>query len=79
MVGDRVFGIGSGTNAEYVCVGEVVKHRRTLVAPDTAACHLCGRTHFESRGVYRHSGVDVCHDCLDLSMGLLCRDPARRR
>ncbi|MFZ5476572.1 MAG: tetratricopeptide repeat protein [Myxococcota bacterium] len=70
----------AGTRAVLcdVCVGEVVKNRRSILAPDTAACSLCGRTHFESRGVYRHAGVDVCHDCLDLSMGLMEREEVDR-
>ncbi len=66
----------SGTKAILcdVCVAAVARNRRAQVAPDDAACSLCGRTHFESRGVYRHNGVDVCADCLDLSMGLLERE-----
>jgi len=56
------------------CVHEIAANRRTLAAPDEAACHLCGRTHFESRGVYRLGGVDVCADCVDLSIGLLERE-----
>lgn len=70
----------SGTRAMLcdVCVHEIARQRRTLAAPDDAACDLCGRTHFESRGVYRHAGVDVCADCLDLSMGLLEREEVDR-
>jgi hypothetical protein len=66
----------AGTRAVVcdVCTAEIVKNRRAWLAPDEAACHLCGRTHFESRGVYRHAGLDVCADCLDLSMGLLERE-----
>jgi len=66
----------AGTRAVVcdVCTAEIVKNRRAWLAPDDAACHLCGRTHFESRGVYRHAGLDVCADCLDLSMGLLERE-----
>ncbi len=60
------------------CTGEIARNRRSLTAPDDAACHLCGRTHFESRCVYRHAGVDVCADCLDLSMGLLEREAVDR-
>jgi tetratricopeptide (TPR) repeat protein len=56
------------------CVHEMARSRRTLLAPDDAACHLCGRTHFESRGVYRLNGVDVCAECVDLSIGLLERE-----
>jgi hypothetical protein len=60
------------------CVGAIVRNRRSIAAPDDADCALCGRTHFESRGVYRLNGVDVCADCLDLSMGLLERDEIDR-
>jgi tetratricopeptide (TPR) repeat protein len=60
------------------CTNEIVKQRRSLAAPDGAACHLCGRTHFESRAVYRHAGVDVCADCVDLSSGLLEREEVDR-
>ncbi|MEN9785176.1 MAG: hypothetical protein RLZZ299_440 [Pseudomonadota bacterium] len=61
-----------------VCVGDIARNRRNIVAPDDAVCSLCGRTHFESRAVYRHQGVDVCADCLDLSMGLLEREEIDR-
>lgn len=66
----------SGTRAVVCdhCVGDIARGRRAMIAPDDAVCHLCGRTHFESRAVYRHNGVDICADCLDLSMGLLERD-----
>jgi hypothetical protein len=60
------------------CVAAIARQRRSLVAPDDAACHLCGRTHFESRAVYRFNGVDACADCLDLSMGLLEREEIDR-
>lgn len=70
----------AGTRAVVcdLCVHAIAKNRRALAAPDDAACHLCGRTHFESRGIYRHAGVDVCADCLDLSMGLLEREEIDR-
>lgn len=70
----------AGTRAVLcdACSGDIVKNRRALLAPDDAACFLCGRTHFESRGVYRHAGIDVCADCLDLSMGLLEREEVDR-
>lgn len=60
------------------CVGDIARGRRAMIAPDDAVCHLCGRTHFESRAVYRHNSVDVCADCLDLSMGLLERQEIDR-
>lgn len=60
------------------CVAAIAQQRRSLVAPDDASCHLCGRTHFESRAVYRYNGVDVCADCVDLSMGLFERDEIDR-
>jgi NADPH:quinone reductase-like Zn-dependent oxidoreductase len=41
VVGDRVFGIGSGTNAEYVCVGET----------DAIACIPDGMTFADAAGV----------------------------
>jgi tetratricopeptide (TPR) repeat protein len=70
----------AGTRAVLcdICTGEIVKNRRSLAAPDDATCHLCGRTHFESRGLYRHAGIDVCADCIDLSMGLLEREEVDR-
>ena len=70
----------SGTRAVVcdVCTAEIVRNRRAWLSPDDAACHLCGRTHFESRGVYRQAGIDVCADCVDLSMGLLEREEVDR-
>lgn len=70
----------SGTRALLCdhCVGEVARNRRSLAAPDDASCHLCGRTHVESRGLYRLNGVDVCADCMDLSVGLLEREEVDR-
>lgn len=70
----------SGTRALMcdVCVSEVARTRRTIPAPDDASCHLCGRTQMETRGVYRYHGVDICADCLDLSIGLLEREEVDR-
>lgn len=66
-----------------VCVGKILAERRNLTAPDAATCDLCGRSHFEARGLYRYGGgarprVDVCSECLDLSSGLLERDDVER-
>lgn len=70
----------AGTRAVVcdVCMNDIARRRRSLAAPDDAACHLCGRTHFESRGVYRLAGVDVCADCVDLSVGLIEREEVDR-
>lgn len=70
----------SGTRALLCdrCVAEVTRNRRSLSAPDDASCHLCGRTHMETRGLYRFHAVDVCADCLDLSIGLLEREEVDR-
>ena len=59
-------------------MAEVARNRRALAAPDDAACHLCGRTHMETRGVYRYHGVDVCTECIDLSIGLMEREDVER-
>ena len=56
------------------CVVHITSHRATLGAPDDAACDLCGRTHFESAGLYRYNGVDICNSCIQLSLGLLERE-----
>jgi len=56
------------------CVGRVSTERAKLRAPDEAHCQLCGRSHFESRGVYRFQSVDICHHCLQLSLGLVERE-----
>ncbi len=75
-VGGEVTHLMTGTRAVLcdVCIGEVVQNRRTLLAPDDAACHLCGRTHFEARSLWRIHGVDVCAHCVDLSVGLRERE-----
>lgn len=52
------------------CVEQVVLNRRSLAAGDDASCRLCGRTHFEARGLWKINGVDVCAHCIDLSVGL---------
>ncbi|GDX81960.1 hypothetical protein LBMAG42_37710 [Deltaproteobacteria bacterium] len=78
--GGEVTHLMTGTRAVLcdVCIGEVVQNRRSLVAPDDAACHLCGRTHFEARSLWRVHGVDVCAHCVDLSVGLRERDAVDR-
>jgi tetratricopeptide (TPR) repeat protein len=75
-VGGEVTHLMTGTRAVLcdVCIGEVVRNRRALVAPDDAACHLCARTHFEARSLWRIHGVDVCAHCVDLSVGLRERE-----
>ena len=52
------------------CVEQVVVNRRSLVAGDDAGCRLCGRSHFEARGLWRLNGIDICAHCVDLSVGL---------
>jgi hypothetical protein len=70
----------TGTRAVLcdLCIGEVVQNRRSLVAPDDSACHLCGRTHFEARSIWRIHGVDICAHCVDLSVGLREREAVER-
>ena len=60
------------------CVLKVSQNRATMVAPDDARCNLCGASHFESSGLYRFQGVDICSDCLQLSLGLLEREEVDR-
>lgn len=60
------------------CMAEIARRRRSLAAPDDATCHLCDRTQFEARGLFRLNGVDVCTPCLDLSIGLLEREEIDR-
>jgi tetratricopeptide (TPR) repeat protein len=61
-----------------VCVLEVSRGRRRLRAPDEAACGFCGKTHLETRGLYRYQGVDIGSDCLELSLGLVEREEIDR-
>jgi hypothetical protein len=35
---------------------------------------LCSRTSFEARGVYSYNGIEICSECLDLSLGQLERE-----
>ena len=56
------------------CVVHVTQHRASLTEPDEATCALCGRSHFESAGLYRYKGVDICNQCVQLSLGLLERE-----
>lgn len=70
----------SGTHAVLcdVCVQEVSRDRRRYMAPDDAVCHLCGRTHMETRGIYRINRVDVCADCMDTSLGVIEREEVEK-
>ncbi|MCB9741236.1 MAG: tetratricopeptide repeat protein [Alphaproteobacteria bacterium] len=61
-----------------ICVLEVSRGRGHNNAPDEARCHFCGKTHLETRGVYRHHSVDICSDCLELSLGLVEREEVDR-
>ncbi|MCB9796190.1 MAG: tetratricopeptide repeat protein [Alphaproteobacteria bacterium] len=61
-----------------ICVVEVSRSRDRSRAPDEAHCQLCGKTHLETRGVYRQHAVDICSDCLDLSLGLVEREEIDR-
>ncbi len=78
--GGDVTHLMTGTRAVLcdLCIGEVVQNRRSLVAPDDSACHLCGRTHFEARSIWRIHGVDICAHCVDLSVGLREREAVER-
>lgn len=55
------------------CVLHVGRNRAQLQAGEQGRCGLCGRTAFESR-VFAYNGVEVCHHCLELSLGLLERE-----
>jgi len=60
------------------CVIQVGQHRRTLEAPEHSVCALCSRTAFEARGVYSYNGVEICSECLDMSLGQLEREEVDR-
>ncbi len=70
----------SGTQAVVcdLCVQLIAKDRRSHMAPDSAVCHLCGRTQMETRGVYRVTRVDVCADCMDTSLGVIEREEVEK-
>ncbi|MCP4807245.1 MAG: tetratricopeptide repeat protein [Proteobacteria bacterium] len=70
----------AGTDAVIcdVCVLDTGRKRRQSLAPDEAVCAFCGKTHLECKGVYRKSGVDICSDCLELSLGLMEREDVDR-
>lgn len=69
---DHLMAGGRAVLCDY-CVQKVGRRREDLEADDQARCHLCARTAFESR-VFVYNGVQVCHHCLDLSLGLLERE-----
>ncbi len=56
------------------CVVHITQNRGTLTAPDDAACSLCGRSHFESAGLYAYNKIDICNHCVQLSLGLTERE-----
>jgi tetratricopeptide (TPR) repeat protein len=56
------------------CVIQVGQHRKSLLAAEHATCTLCSRTAFEARGVYSYNGIEICSECLDLSLGQLERE-----
>jgi len=56
------------------CAVRVSRERSDLRAPDDASCQLCDSASFESGGVSRFNGVDVCDGCLQWSLGLLERE-----
>jgi tetratricopeptide (TPR) repeat protein len=56
------------------CVLKVSQNRASMLAPDDAHCSLCSASPFESAGIYRVNSVDICSDCLQLSLGLLERE-----
>ena len=60
------------------CVIQVGQHRRSLEAPEHSCCSLCSKTAFEARGVYSYNGIEICSDCLDLSLGQLEREEVDR-
>jgi len=56
------------------CVLRVSQNRATMTAPDDACCGLCCASPFETSGLYRVNQIDICSDCLQLSLGLLERE-----
>ena len=56
------------------CVLRVSQNRASMQAPDDAHCSLCTASPFDSSGIYRVNAVDICSDCLQLSLGLLERE-----
>ena len=60
------------------CVLKISHSRATMVAPDDGRCSLCGASPFESSGLYRFNSVDICSECLQLSLGLLEREEVDR-
>ncbi len=79
-IGAEVTHLMTGTRAVIcdLCIGEILQNRHSLVAPDDSACHLCARTHFEARSLWRIHGVDACAHCVDLSVGLREREAVDR-
>lgn len=61
-----------------VCVLEVSRKRRKLRASDDAVCSFCGKSHLEAKGVFTYQQVDICSDCLELSLGLMEREEVDR-
>ena len=60
-----------------VCIGELGRRRKELVAHDEASCHFCQRNQLEAR-VYGLHGVQICAVCLKLSLGVLEREEVDR-
>ncbi len=60
-----------------VCIGELGRRRKELVAADEADCHFCGRNQLEAR-VFGLHGVQICAHCLKLSLGVLEREEVDR-
>lgn len=77
--GREVTHLMAGTRAVLcnLCVSDILAGKASMAADD-ATCSLCGRSHFETRALYRYHKVDVCADCLDLSNGLVERDEVER-
>ena len=69
---------GGGVVICSVCIHETWKNREDLIAPDDAICHLCSRSYFESSGVYRFRGTDICGICIQFSMGMQEREEVER-
>ena len=56
------------------CVIQISQHRKSLEAPENAVCSLCSRTAFEARAMYSYNGIEICSECLDMSLGQLERE-----
>jgi tetratricopeptide (TPR) repeat protein len=69
---------GGGNVICDICISETWINRSKLPSPDEAICSICGRTHFESQGIYRTGEVDICSQCTQFSLGTREREAVER-